>query len=202
MTYLCVWQFCRIPNPVQLGHPEDLGAHAALIMATMPLLIGLIAIILDRRPPRWSWFSGMVIAVTGEAALVGFGNLKTTAGATVTGDAIVFAGCVLSATGLIAGARLGSRMNPLAVALWAMTIAAVGFAPLAAAHGLTAPYRYLSLTWATWAAIGQITLGAAVLGNISLVGAFEGRRRSRRAASVRSAPCARCCLQVRCSMSP
>jgi uncharacterized membrane protein len=64
-------------------------------------------------------------------------------------------------------------MNPLAGTFWAITIAAVGLIPFAAVHALTAPYRYLDLTWMTWAAIVQITLGAAVLANIAFVWALS-----------------------------
>jgi drug/metabolite transporter (DMT)-like permease len=164
--------FAGFPVLFSLGTQRTSGTHAALIMATMPLLIGIIGIVLNRCLPRWSWFLGMAIAVMGEVALVGLGNFGAAAGATII-DAIVFAGCALSAIGLVAGARLASRMNPLAAAFWAMTIAAVGLAPFAAVHALTAPYRYLNLTWMTWAAIVQITLGAAVLANISLVWALS-----------------------------
>ena len=165
--------FAGFPVLFSLGTQRTSGTHAALIMATMPLFIGIIGIVLNRCLPRWSWFLGMAIAVMGEVALVGLGNFGAAAGATIIGDAIVFAGCALSAIGLVAGARLASRMNPLAAAFWAMTIAAVGLAPFAAVHALTAPYRYLNLTWMTWAAIVQITLGAAVLANISLVWALS-----------------------------
>jgi drug/metabolite transporter (DMT)-like permease len=165
--------FAGFPVLFSLGTQRTSGTHAALIMATMPLLIGLIGIVLNRHLPRWSWFLGVAIAVIGEAALVASGNFGTAAGATIIGDAIVFAGCALSAIGLVAGARLGSRMNPLAAAFWAMTIAAVGLAPVAAAHALISPDRYMNLTWMTWAAIVQITLGAAVLANISLVWALS-----------------------------
>ena len=165
--------FAGFPVLFSLGTQKTSGAHAALIMATMPLLVGIIGIVLDRRLPRWSWFLGMAIAVAGEAALVGLRNPGTAVGTSIVGDAIVFAGCALSAIGLVAGARLGSRMNPLAGAFWAMTIAAVGLAPFAAVHALTAPYRYLNLTGMTWAALVQITLGAAVLANVSLVWALS-----------------------------
>ena len=165
--------FAGFPVLFSLGTQKTSGAHAALIMATMPLLVGIIGIVLDRRLPRWSWFLGMAIAVAGEAALVGLRNPGTAVGTSIVGDAIVFAGCALSAIGLVAGARLGSRMNPLAGAFWAMTIAAVGLAPFAAVHALTAPYRYLDLTGMTWAALVQITLGAAVLANVSLVWALS-----------------------------
>lgn len=165
--------FAGFPVLFSLGTQRTSGAHAALIMAVTPLLVGIIGIILDRRLPRWSWFLGMAIAVMGEAALVGLGNLRTAADAAVAGDAIVLAGCASSAIGLAAGARLGSRMNPLAGAFWAVTIAAAGLAPFAAVHVLAAPYKYLNLTWMTWVAIVQITLGAAVLANFSLVWALS-----------------------------
>ena len=121
-----VGNFAGFPILFSLGTQRTSGSHAALIMATMPLLVGLIGICLDRRLPRWSWFAGAAIAVVGEVALVGLGTVGTTAGATIAGDAIVLAGCALSAVGLVAGARLGSRMNPLAAAFWAMTIASAG----------------------------------------------------------------------------
>ena len=165
--------FAGFPILFSLGIQRTSGTHAALIMATMPLLVGIIGIVLDRRLPRWSWFLGMAIAVMGEAALVSLRNLGTPAGTTFVGDTIVFAGCALSAIGLAAGARLGSRINPLVGAFWAMTIAAVGLAPFAVVHALAAPYSYLDLTAMTWTAIVQITLGAAVLANIALVWALS-----------------------------
>ena len=168
-----VGNFAAFPVLFSLGTERTSGAHAALIMAVTPLLVAIIGIILNRHLPRWIWFLGMAIAVMGEAALVGLGNLGAIAGTTIAGDAIVFAGCTSSAIGLAAGARLGSRMNPLAGAFWAMAIAAVGLAPFAVVHALTAPYRDLNLTWMTWAAIIQTTLGAGVLANMSLVWAFS-----------------------------
>lgn len=165
--------FAAFPVLFSLGAQRTSGTHAALIMATMPLLVGIVGVILDRRVPRWSWFLGMAIALVGEAALVGLRNIGTTAGATITGDAVVFASCALSAIGLVAGARLGARTNPLAGACWAMTIAAVGLLPFAAIHALTAPFSNFDLTALTWAAIVQITLGAAVVANIALVWALS-----------------------------
>ena len=165
--------FAGFPVLFSLGVQRTSGTHAALIMATMPLLVGIIGIVLDRRLPRWGWFLGMAVAVAGEVALISLRNLGTAAGTTFVGDTIVFAGCALSAIGLAAGARLGARMNPLAGAFWAMTIAAVGLAPFAVGRALAAPYSYLDLTAMTWAAVVQITLGAAVLANIALVWALS-----------------------------
>jgi drug/metabolite transporter (DMT)-like permease len=165
--------FAAFPVLFSLGTQRTSGAHAALIMATMPLLVGSIGIVLDRRLPRPGWFLGMAIAVMGEVALVSLRNPGAASGATLAGDAIVFVGCAASAIGLVAGARLGTRMSPFAGAFWAMTIAAAGLAPFAAIHALAAPFSTLALTATTWAAIVQITLGAAVLANIALVWALS-----------------------------
>jgi drug/metabolite transporter (DMT)-like permease len=135
----------------------------------MPLLIGLIGMVLERRLPRGIWFVGAAIALTGEAILVGTGNMSRSAGPTAGGDAIVFIACALSAIGIVAGARLGSRTTPLGAALWAITIASVTLAPWAVMRWLAAPYVYQNLTGTTWCALLQITLGAAVVANVSLL---------------------------------
>ncbi|MFZ3359853.1 MAG: DMT family transporter, partial [Xanthobacteraceae bacterium] len=100
--------FAAFPILFSLGIQRTSGSHAALIMAVMPLFIGLIGMSLDRRLPRSSWFIGATIAMVGEAALVGIGHAGSSTGATVAGDAIVFAACTMSAAGIVAGARLSS----------------------------------------------------------------------------------------------
>jgi drug/metabolite transporter (DMT)-like permease len=161
-----VGNFAGFPILFGVGVHYTSGSHAALIMAAMPLFIGLLGIALERRLPRWSWFIGAAIAIAGEAALVGMGNMNAT-GASVAGDAIVFAACTLSAIGIVAGARLGARIGPLAATLWAMVIGGMALAPWAAFRLLDAPHAYAQLTAITWAAVLQITLGAAVIANVS-----------------------------------
>jgi drug/metabolite transporter (DMT)-like permease len=158
--------FAAFPALFSLGAHKTSGTHAALIMAAMPVLSGLIAMVLDRRLPRSGWFIGAAIALAGETALVGMGRGVHPAGATVAGDAIVLAGCTLSAVGIVAGARLSARMNPLATTLWAIAIGSIALAPLSLARMAAAPNAYQHLTGTTWAAILQITLGAAVTANV------------------------------------
>ena len=162
-----IGNFAGFPMLFGIGVQHTSGAHAALIMAVMPLFIGLIGMLLERRLPRSIWFIGAAIAVLGETALVGIGNMSGSAGASVVGDGIVFAACTLSAVGIVAGVRLGSRTSPLAATLWAITIASASLAPWAAIRFLTAPHGYHGFTATTWAAVLQITLGAAVIANVS-----------------------------------
>jgi drug/metabolite transporter (DMT)-like permease len=168
LLLLCAFgNFAGFPILFGVGVQRTSGSHAALIMAAMPLFIGLIGMLLERRLPRWIWFIGAAIAVGGESALVGIGNMNNSAGASAAGDSIVLAACTLSAIGIVAGARLGSRMGPLAVTSWAIFIAGACLAPWAAIRVLAAPDAYQALSATTWAAVLQITLGAAVIANVS-----------------------------------
>jgi drug/metabolite transporter (DMT)-like permease len=159
--------FAGFPILFAVGVRHTSGSHAALIMAAMPLLIALIAMVLEGRLPRWIWFAGAAIAVGGETALVGIDNMTRSGGASMGGDSVTFAACALSAVGIVAGARLGSRIGPLAAALWAITIASTSLAPWAAIRLLAAPHAYQALTATTWLAVFQITFGAAVMANVS-----------------------------------
>jgi drug/metabolite transporter (DMT)-like permease len=158
--------FAAFPILFSIGTPKTSGAHVALIMAVMPLIVGLIGMVLDRRLPRWTWFFGAVIAIIGETTLVGIRNAGGSAGAAVAGDTIVFAACSLSAVGIVAGARLSLRMNPFSAALWAIAIAGVGLAPFAAIHMAAARNEYVYLSGMTWVAVLHIALGAAIMANV------------------------------------
>lgn len=158
--------FAAFPILLSIGTQRTSGAHAALIMAVMPLIVGLIGMVLDRRLPRWTWFIGAVIAVTGEMALVGMRNAGGSSGAAVAGDTIVFAACSLSAVGIVTGARLSLRINPFSAALWAIAIAGVALVPFAAIHIAATPSEYVHLSGTTCVAVLHITLGAAIMANV------------------------------------
>ena len=166
LALYAVGNFAGFPILFAVGVRLTSGSHAALIMAAMPLIIAFFGMLLEGRLPRWIWFAGAAIAVGGETALVGFGGMSRAGGASAAGDAIVLAACVLSAIGIVGGARLGARIGPLSAALWASTIAGVALAPWAAVRLLTMPYAFESITAAAWLSVLQITLGAAVLANI------------------------------------
>ena len=166
LALYAVGNFTGFPILFAIGVRHTSGTHAALIMAAMPLIIAFIAMLLEGRLPRWIWFAGAAIAVGGEAALVGFGSMNRAAGASAAGDAIVLVACVLSAIGIVAGARLGSRIGPLSATLWASAIAGLALAPWAAVRLLTMPYTFENITVAAWCSVLQITLGAAVLANL------------------------------------
>jgi drug/metabolite transporter (DMT)-like permease len=130
--------------------------------------------VLDRRLPRLSWFVGAAIAVAGEIALIGIhsgGGASATA--SLSGDVIVLASCILFALGVVAGARLSSRINPLSATFWAIIVASIGLLPLAVMHWWTAPFNYHEFTATTWAAVVHITIGATIIANLSWLWALS-----------------------------
>jgi drug/metabolite transporter (DMT)-like permease len=157
--------FAVFPVLFSIGAQRTSGSHAALIMAVMPLLIGCTGMLLDRRLPRPSWFLGAAIAIAGEIALIGIRS-GGVSNATAAGDAIVLVGCIFFALGVVAGARLSSRISPLSATLWAITIGSVGLVPLAIVHWQTTPIAYNAFTATTWAAIFHITVGATIIANL------------------------------------
>ena len=165
LALYAVGNFGAFPMLFAIGVQHTSGSHAALIMAAMPLFIAFIGMLLEGRLPRWIWFAGAAIAVGGETVLVGFGSASRAGGASAAGDLIVFVACVLSAIGIVAGARLGSRIGPLSATLWAITLAGLSLAPWAAVRLLTMPFAYQDVTAGAWLSVVQITLGAAVLAN-------------------------------------
>jgi drug/metabolite transporter (DMT)-like permease len=165
--------FAAFPILFSIGTQRTSGCHAALIMAVMPLLVGCTGMVLDRRLPRPTWFMGAAIAVAGEIALVCIrsGGVSTTA--TLSGDAIVLAGCILFALGVVAGARLSTRIDPLSATFWAITVASIGLVPLAVMHWRTMPLSYHAFTATTWVAVLHITIGATIIANVSWLWALS-----------------------------
>jgi drug/metabolite transporter (DMT)-like permease len=164
--------FAVFPVLFSIGAQRTSGSHAALIMAVMPLLVGCAGMLLDRRLPRPSWFMGAAIAIAGEIALIGLRS-GGVSNATAGGDAIVLVGCIFFALGVVAGARLSSRTNPLSATLWAITIGSVGLIPLAIVHWQTTAINYHAFTATTWAAIFHITVGATIIANLTWLWALS-----------------------------
>ena len=152
-----VLSFAAWPVVLSIGLERTSAGHAALILATIPVLGVLLAAILDRRPPRALWWLGAGIALAGCALLVGTapGSAETRApGAwTPLGDAIVFAGAVICAIGYVAGGRLSPRIGTAATTFWGLAIAMLVIVPLLAAEAsdtrwsAVAPEGWLAMAW-------------------------------------------------------
>ena len=75
----------------------------------------------EKRRLNRRWWLGSAIAMTGEALLIGFRFGFEDAGASVTGDLIVFASCACASLGYVTGGRLARRIGAWPTTLWGIS---------------------------------------------------------------------------------
>ena len=121
--------YVLFPILFSVGLRHTTASHAALIHASTPLFTGIIAAALERSWPRGWWWTGVAVALIGEALLIGLGRGFDEPGVTLYGDLVVFIGCVAVAFGYVAGGGLSRTLGSLAVTLWGVALAALIIAP-------------------------------------------------------------------------
>ncbi|HEX6995865.1 MAG TPA: DMT family transporter [Gammaproteobacteria bacterium] len=132
-----VFSFAAWPVVLSIGLEHTSAGHAALILATIPVIAVLLAGLLDRRAPRVLWWLGAGIAIAGCGLLVGAapaGASGAEPGAwTPAGDAIVLAGGAICAIGYVAGGRLSPRIGTAATTFWGLSVSMIVLVPVLAA---------------------------------------------------------------------
>jgi drug/metabolite transporter (DMT)-like permease len=121
--------YVLFPILFSVGLRHTTASHAALIHASTPLFTGIIAAALERSWPRGWWWTGVAVALIGEALLIGLGRGFDEPGVTLYGDLVVFIACVAVAFGYVAGGSLSRTLGSLAVTLWGVALAALIIAP-------------------------------------------------------------------------
>lgn len=156
--------FAVWPMLFSLGLGRTTANHAALVMALLPALTGLIAIGLERRVPRTGWWIGMVVALAGTFLLVFYrsgGAVLTETGDTA-GDLIVFGGTFVCALGYVAGGRLSREIGTFATTFWGLAAALTVLVP---AFLLRADRTDWGAVGATgWLAIAYLTIVSSLIG--------------------------------------
>lgn len=117
------------PTLLAFGLTMTSGSHAALIMASLPILAGLIAVPVDGRWPGGRWWLGCAIAFVGTIWLIFRRGTEGAAEASVLGDLLVLVGCAAAAFGYVAGARAATSAAAWQVVLWGMILAALLLLP-------------------------------------------------------------------------
>ena len=103
-------------------------AHAALILAGLPIFTGLIVAVVERVMPGPRWWAGVMIAFSGEALLIGAG--ESGGQASLAGDLYCVAAIVFASIGYVSGSRLAARLGTWSVTSWGITLAALVQLPL------------------------------------------------------------------------
>ncbi|MEM7194471.1 MAG: DMT family transporter [Pseudomonadota bacterium] len=113
-----------------IGVAMTSGSHASMILASLPLTTGAIALIWDRMKPSVLWVTGCTIALCGEALLI-FSESGSTATSSIEGDLIIFFANAFASLGYVCGGRLQQEGYPsVATTFWGVSIWAVLLLPL------------------------------------------------------------------------
>ncbi|MBN1240709.1 MAG: DMT family transporter [Gammaproteobacteria bacterium] len=151
--------FAAWPVTLSIGMQYTTAGHAALILATIPVIAVLIAAALDRHPPKAGWWLGAAVALTGCAVLVAArGELFAASqrGTTLGGDLIVFTGGVICAVGYVAGGRLSPRIGTAATTFWGLSIAMIVLVPFFLAVQQNTAWSQVEVSG--WLAMGWMSL--------------------------------------------
>lgn len=104
------------------GVANTSATHAAIINAGIPVFVGLIGSMFDRKTPGRMWVIGASVAMAGEALLI----LDRSSGAgqvSLYGDVMCILSSACAALGYVTGAKLSLKFRSLHVTFWSLIIA-------------------------------------------------------------------------------
>jgi drug/metabolite transporter (DMT)-like permease len=151
--------FCGFPILFTLGVSKTATAHAALILACMPVVSGAMAALLDKRMPRSGWFAGAAVALIGETILIT--SRDSTGVATLGGDLLCIVAAVISGTGYVAGSRATAKIGTWSTTFWGVAIAGLAQVPILL--WLSWDFAWGELTFIGWGSTLYLVLFATVL---------------------------------------
>ena len=135
--------FVAFPVLYTLGQAHTSASHGALIQASMPIITGAAAAIVERRRPGHAWFVGGAVAFAGEAVLVFFRDASAAAReASIGGDLLILLASILSASAYVSGSRLAQRISALGATLYSVSLAALVLLPFAVPRALHADWSF------------------------------------------------------------
>jgi drug/metabolite transporter (DMT)-like permease len=154
--------FVVFPLLFSLGVRWTTAARAALVLAGLPVLTGLVAAVVDRRAPRARWWAGVAVALAGEVLLVASrSGLDTDLGGW-RGDLLLVGAGLGAAVGYVAGGKLTPTLGAWPTTLWGTGLAGLALAPLV--PRLAAGVDWGAVGPGPLAALAYLVLASTVLG--------------------------------------
>ena len=165
---LIVSGFCAfVAFPVLFTAGVDLTSanHASLILASLPLFTGAIAMAWDRRVPKPLWWAGCAIALTGEMLLISTYKAGGAQESSWLGDGLVLVSNAFASLGYVAGGRLQRQGYPAAgTTFWGVVLFAVillPFVPFAVAE-----VEIHNVPFEAWVSVLYLAIGVTIVGYI------------------------------------
>lgn len=153
--------FVVFPLLFSLGVERTTAAHGALALALLPILTGLIAAGVDRRPPGPRWWAGGAVALVGTWLLIDRRFGLAAPGASVEGDLIVLLSCLAASAGYVAGARAAREIGTEAVTLWGLVVGGLLLLPLV--PFVVDPEALVALDAGIWVAVAYLGVLSSIV---------------------------------------
>jgi drug/metabolite transporter (DMT)-like permease len=157
--------FIGLPMLFTFGVHLTSANHASMILAALPIFTGALAMGWDRRRPSRIWIVGSLIALAGEAVLIG-GRAGAGAGtASIGGDALVLASNCFASLGYVAGGRLQQAGYPsTGTTFWGAAAMALVLAPVMPLLWARGEFAVASVP--AWSAIAYLAIVVTILGYV------------------------------------
>ena len=157
--------FVAFPLLFAVGVNRTTTAHAALIMAALPIFTGLFGAAIERRGPGRRWWLGAALALIGEAVLVGARFQFGGPGPSLGGDLLILASCIAAAAGYVAGSRLSLRIGTWGTTFWGLSLGGVVLLPVLAVRFDAT--RWPAVTAVGWSATAYLALFVTILAYVA-----------------------------------
>ena len=159
--------FAIWPLTISLALAKTTASHAALIIATMPVMTVLVASFVHRTIPPIAWWLGGAAALSATAILIIYRDGSLTVAdpsAAFVGDLTILGGCVLCSIAYVMAAKLTPKIGSFATTFWALSVALVITAPIFA-------YSQQQTDWTTvpataWWSLAWLTICSSLLGSV------------------------------------
>jgi drug/metabolite transporter (DMT)-like permease len=162
--------FIAFPIPFTIGLKMTSANHASMILAALPITTGAIAMLWDRRRPTRIWIVGSIIALVGEAVLIG--GRQSVGGVnqpSLAGDLLVLLSNFAASLGYVAGGRLQQAGYPsTGTTFWGAAAMALVLAPVVLALGWFGGLatELLAASAKSWIAILYLAAVSTILGYV------------------------------------
>jgi drug/metabolite transporter (DMT)-like permease len=157
--------FIGFPMLFSIGQHQTSAIHGAMILAFLPVMTGIVAMLFEKKVPGPLFWLGCAVALAGEAVLIltrqGIGG----GAASLRGDGLIFLSTTLASLGYVCGARLQQSGYPSKGAtFWGAILASLALLPLLPIFASTGAVAAVSLSG--WLAIAYLAIGVTVVGYV------------------------------------
>jgi len=142
------------------GQTLTAAGHGALLFATIPLWIFLLAVWYLKEKPYWLRVVGLVIAIVGVVIVMTSGAIEISTDYLI-GDLIIMMAVLAWSFYTVLGKPLVHKYGAFRTTAWALISGSIIYFPFGLYRALT--FDYTGVTWTAWISVLYLGLGTSVL---------------------------------------